>query len=161
MKKHIGMFFMGCRKDIPKILGEPMLKNHAQKSNKFAGRLAKTGAAMLLAAAFVSTAVVPANASGAFNVKLSATGCTEGDYYGTSYSSAGGGAAWANGKTSYRYPICIGSGGIPGVRVFGGGASTAWQYSPGSIVETRVQKGNPAGDANGNHSVGDAHARNT
>lgn len=138
------------------------MKSTDVKIAKRSGRMAMAGAAVLLAAAFVATSVVPASANGSFNVKLSAWGCTEGDYYGTSYSSIGGGSAYAHGVTSYQYPICAPSASsIPGVRAYAGGASTGWQYSPGSRVEARVQKSDPNATAWGNHTVGGANSRNS
>lgn len=103
-----------------------------------------------------------ASAVGSFNVKLSAFGCTEGDYKGSSYTYTVSGAYFAYATTSYQYPICAGVNSIPGARPIAGGTLGAWAYGGGSHVTTRIQKAFFDQTVNGHHSVGNgAHLRNT
>lgn len=117
---------------------------------------------VIAAALAMSIAPAPAFAAGSFSVKLSAWGCTEGDYKGSSYSSTVSGGYFAYATTSYQYPICLPTASsIPGARPIAGSTMGAWAYGVGSSVSTRIQKANSSQAAYGNHSVGGGNLRNT
>lgn len=131
--------------------------------NVLKNRLALGGAAALIAAGLVVSLPMSASANGSYTEKLSASGCTEGDYYRTSYSSAVSGAAYANAYTSYTGMICVpfSSSSIPGARAIAGSTLGAWAYGAGSYASTRIQKASGSQIAYGHHSVGGYYARNS
>lgn len=122
-------------------------------------RLAATVAAAALTLGTVLVAA-PAHALGSNSEKLSASGCTEGDYWKQSQRISIGGVWYIRANTSYTYPICAG-GNVVGSRAIGPNTVGSWGYQF-RTVSTQVATGTayPSGGA-GNHNVNNAYSRTT
>jgi hypothetical protein len=115
-----------------------------------------------LAAAIVTNPVLaaaPAFAIGSFNVKLTAAGCTEGDYYGQSARVSTNGIWGIRGTTRYTYPVCAVN--TAGVRVFGPSSSSSWKYSLQSVTWTLTLGTNYPSSGAGWHTVNRDYLRTT
>ena len=116
------------------------------------------GASLALVAGSLVVAT-PAQALGSFNVKLTAWGCTEGDYYGQSTRTSSGSEWFIRAITSYTYPICIN--GTPGARAIGPTSATSWQYNTNSVTVYLSTGLTYPSSGSGQHSVDDDHLRTT
>ena len=115
-------------------------------------------AVMVVFGAILTTAE-PAWALGSFSVKLTASGCTEGDYYGQSARVSIDGIWYIRAITKYTYPICVNN--VVGARPIGPSSSGPWAYN-NTTVTTYLDVGltYPAVGA-GRHSVNGSYNRST
>lgn len=112
-------------------------------------------AAGILASPFAIAA--PAYAIGSFNVKLTAAGCTEGDYYGQSARVNVSGIWGIRATTKYTYPVCFSN--VVGARPFGPTSSGPWQYNNQTVVTTLTLGTTYPASGAGWHNVNGAHMR--
>ena len=117
-------------------------------------------ATVALIAVFVGVAS-PADALGSFTVKLTAAGCTEGDYYGQSVRYGEGPVWYIRATTSYTNPICLPPGNVAGARGIGPSSASGWQYNNGSVVVYLNVGTTYPPSGGGQHNVNGAHLRNT
>lgn len=119
--------------------------------------LAAAATVGIIGAGFIAAS--PAWALGSFSEKLTASGCTQGDYYGQSARVSTGGVWNIRAITKYTYPICALN--VVGARPIGPSSSGPWAYNNTSVT-TYLNVGlTYPSSGGGSHNVNGAYTRST